>query len=276
MSFLSDIAPVLGGAAGAYLGGPMGAMAGTSMGGAISSASGVADANNMNRDLMLGNNEFNRAEAVKNREYQTEMSNTQHQRTMTDLRKAGLNPMLAMGATNSSPSGASASSGSSAAMLNQKPDFSRAVSTAIEATMAKQNLENLKHQAHLTQEQIEKTSADTGVAQTAMAEARSIQAARQGSKNVPQYYKSLVQADNAEFSARTAEARRAQSTAQFQKDHSTLLNILDTAQKGANVLSTGSSVVKPFSVVPTATTTTELNELGVPVKTILQTTGKKR
>lgn len=52
---------------------------------------------------------FNSAEAAKNRDWQTEMSNTSYQRAVGDMKSAGLNPMLAY-----SQGGASAGSGSAA------------------------------------------------------------------------------------------------------------------------------------------------------------------
>nr|DAT40710.1 MAG TPA: minor capsid protein [Microviridae sp.] len=60
--------------------------------------------------------DFNAQEAQKNRDFQQEMSNTSAQRAVADLQKAGLNPILAAtngGTSASTPSGSSASQGSS-------------------------------------------------------------------------------------------------------------------------------------------------------------------
>lgn len=56
-------------------------------------------------------NEFNAAEAQKQRDWQEYMSNTQYQRTVSDMQKAGVNPAMAMNnGVTSAGSGASANS----------------------------------------------------------------------------------------------------------------------------------------------------------------------
>lgn len=84
--------------------------------------------------------QFEAEEAQKNRDWQTEMSNTAHQRAMKDLEAAGLNPILAAQAGASTPSGGAAS-GHQAAVSNPKLGHQAielnkfAISTAKEVAM---------------------------------------------------------------------------------------------------------------------------------------------
>ena len=99
--------PVVSSIAGA-VGGPL-----------VSGAMGVAS-------TILGNNSA-KHEAQKNRDYQTEMSNTSIVRRMEDLKNAGMNPLLAV---ESAGSGASTPSGSQADIKHFDPNSILALSNA--------------------------------------------------------------------------------------------------------------------------------------------------
>lgn len=82
---------------------------------------------------------FNAREAEKQRDWQTEMSNTAYQRAATDLEAAGLNRIIALGSPASTPSGATASI--------EAPKLG---ATGIAAASAKAQIEQANAQSDLT------------------------------------------------------------------------------------------------------------------------------
>lgn len=116
---LTPLLPLAGAAAGASFGGPMGGMIGANVGSGIAGMAGQEQANQQNMDI-----------AQRQMTFQADMSSTAYQRAMEDMRRAGLNPILA--ANNG---GASTPSGASATMQNAAAPLVQGIGNAVNSAM---------------------------------------------------------------------------------------------------------------------------------------------
>lgn len=196
-------------------------------------------ANRANRGEAERNRRFQAGEAALNRSFQERMRNTEWQAAVEDMRAAGINPAVAYSRGGASSPGGSMAGGSLAAPAHDS------VSSAMQAMMAKQQME-------LTASTIEKVKAEAGTAKAiALREgARNLGygiSERDGHMVVDYSMPGLVQETQAGVAAAVANAARTKAMADitglggqvaqgFQEMMPAFGRIMDVAGQGADSL----------------------------------------
>lgn len=124
-------------------------------------AGGAIMTNNTNQAIAHEQMQFQAESQNRQQKFAERMSNTAYQRAMADMEKAGLNPILAYNQGGASTPQTSVSPGASATMQNP---FAGAVSSAVDAKRAYQEIANMKKTNTLIDSQTAKNMAERDLA----------------------------------------------------------------------------------------------------------------
>lgn len=197
-----------------------GAIAGSLIGGMMNQQS-QARTNRTNIRLARESNQFSALESARSRNFQERMSNTSHQRQVSDMKKAGLNPMLsATQGGASTPAGASGSASMARTESSRAGDaLGQAVSTALDSKRLKKEIAATDSQISLN-----KASRLTQTTQQELNNSSAVEAnARVHTEHLKQReMQSQIPAIDAEARARTWEADARQEEAKYIRDKSKL------------------------------------------------------
>lgn len=139
-------------------------LAGANVLGGILGAFGQGQANQANASMAREAANFNLYSMMENQRFQERMSNTAYQRSMMDMRNAGLNPILAYSQGGATTPGGMGASMQAATMQNTMDELGEGVSSAAQSAKDWETKDLVKDQAKNTQSQTELNKATEALA----------------------------------------------------------------------------------------------------------------
>lgn len=157
--------------------------------GGIASYFGQREANDTNVRIADSANQANQANAREQMAFQERMSNTSHQRSVADLKAAGLNPLLA--ATNGASSPGGAAGTATAARVENA--ITPAITSALEAKRVGMEMDSLTQDLALKKAQTTEAAMRTAVMSKDIPKAEIINEAYNTGKQILNKVKGLIQ-----------------------------------------------------------------------------------